>query len=87
MRLFALAFLALMPSIVTAVAIPAESVDIDVRADASDISLLPRGVLEARDSYDCKGSGLCGVINPVICDLAVNQHLIRNDDINYGAPG
>ncbi|KAF5546607.1 hypothetical protein FMEXI_5630 [Fusarium mexicanum] len=50
-------------------------------------SLLPRSKLEARDSYDCNGSGVCGSIPISDCDQAINNRLIRNNDVNYGAPG
>jgi hypothetical protein len=51
-----------------------------------ETSLNPAAVLNKRDSYNCKGSGLCGSTPVKYCDHAVNT-LIRNDDHNYGAPG
>ncbi|KAI1021803.1 hypothetical protein LB505_008864 [Fusarium chuoi] len=54
---------------------------------AEGFSPVPRSKLEARDSYDCNGSGLCGIIPVRDCDQAVNNRLIRNNDVNYGAPG
>jgi len=65
-----IAFIALT----SAVAIPDET------------SLNPAAVLSKRNSYNCKGSGLCGSTPVKYCDQAVNT-LIRNDDHNYGAPG
>ncbi|KAH8203953.1 hypothetical protein TruAng_001895 [Truncatella angustata] len=41
----------------------------------------------ARDAYNCQGSGLCAT-SPNLkrdCDIAVNDMLVRNDDINYGS--
>lgn len=43
--------------------------------------------LVARDTYDCKGSSLCRSLQVRACDDAVNNKIIRNDDVNYGAPG
>ncbi|KAI1082899.1 hypothetical protein F5B20DRAFT_597133 [Whalleya microplaca] len=43
--------------------------------------------IEARDYFDCKGSGLCSSFILGSCDDAANRKLIRNDNINYGAPG
>jgi hypothetical protein len=42
-----------------------------------------------RDGYDCAGSAICGSLANLKrdCDRAVNDHIIRNDDLNYGAPG
>ncbi|KAF5653141.1 hypothetical protein F25303_2571 [Fusarium sp. NRRL 25303] len=54
---------------------------------AEGFSPVPRSKLEARDSYDCNGSGLCGAISVRDCDQAVNNRLIRNNNVNYGAPG
>lgn len=42
--------------------------------------------LNKRDSYDCKGSSSCGLLQVKYCDHAVN-YLIRNDDVNYGSAG
>lgn len=50
-------------------------------------SPLPRSPLEARDSYDCAGSGMCKSLQVRACDDAVNSKIIRNDDVNYGADG
>lgn len=50
-------------------------------------SALPVNPLEARDTYDCKGSSMCKTLQVRACDEAVNSNIIRNDDINYGAPG
>lgn len=50
-------------------------------------SPVPRSVLEARDSYDCKGSSMCSSLNVAACDDAVNSKIIRNDVVNYGADG
>lgn len=47
----------------------------------------PRSPLDKQDSYDCKGSGMCKSLQVRACDNAVNTVLIRNNDINYGAPG
>lgn len=52
-----------------------------------DISPRPRSPLEELDSYDCKGSGLCRSLSLHACDDAVNHKIIRNNDVNYGAPG
>ncbi|KAF5558178.1 hypothetical protein FNAPI_5195 [Fusarium napiforme] len=54
---------------------------------AEGFSPVPRSNLEARDSYDCNGSGLCGAVQVRDCDNAINNRLIRNNDVNYGAPG
>ncbi|KAF4414996.1 hypothetical protein FACUT_13793 [Fusarium acutatum] len=54
---------------------------------AEGFSPVLRSKLEARDSYDCNGSGLCGAIAVRDCDNAINNRLIRNNDVNYGAPG
>jgi hypothetical protein len=45
------------------------------------------GLLAKRDSYDCKGSSMCKSLQVRACDEAVNNKLIRNNDVNYGAPG
>ena len=45
------------------------------------------GLLAKRDSYDCKGSSMCKSLQVRACDEAVNSKLIRNNDVNYGAPG
>ncbi|KAK2134601.1 hypothetical protein NOF04DRAFT_1169750 [Fusarium oxysporum II5] len=60
---------------------------VDGIASSPGFSLAPRSKLETRDSYDCNGSGLCGTISVKNCDDAVNNRLIRNNDVNYGAPG
>jgi hypothetical protein len=66
---------------VTASTIPHSHVEMD-------ISLRPRGpLLEARDTYDCAGSSLCQSLQVRACDDAVNNKLIRNDVVNYGASG
>ena len=46
------------------------------------------GVTLAEPEYICGGSSTCGVDIHFKkwCDEAVNDELIRNDDINYGAP-
>jgi hypothetical protein len=51
-----------------------------------ETSLNPVAVLNKRNSYNCKGSGLCGSTPVKYCDQAVNT-LICNDDHNYRAPG
>ncbi|EXL58562.1 hypothetical protein FOCG_02072 [Fusarium oxysporum f. sp. radicis-lycopersici 26381] len=66
----------------TCLAAPADGID-----SSPGFSLAPRSKLETRDSYDCNGSGLCGTISVKNCDDAVNNRLIRNNDVNYGAPG
>lgn len=45
------------------------------------------GFIVAREAYDCQGSGLCGTTANLKrdCDIAVNDMLVRNDDINYGS--
>ncbi|KAI3319363.1 hypothetical protein HD806DRAFT_539401 [Xylariaceae sp. AK1471] len=54
----------------------------------SDTSLNPAlHLLNARDTYDCSGSGLCQSLQVKYCDQAVNDRIIRNNDVNYGAPG
>lgn len=63
---------------VSATAIPADDFGMSVRA---------RSPLEKRDTYDCSGSSLCGSIPISACDNAVNNEIIRNNDVNYGAPG
>jgi hypothetical protein len=42
----------------------------------------------ADPSYHCDGQAVCGsMVNlEKWCDEAVNDVLIRNDDINYGSP-
>lgn len=50
-------------------------------------SPVPRSPLDKRWSYDCKGSGMCRSLKISACDDAVNHKLIRNNDLNYGAPG
>jgi hypothetical protein len=50
-------------------------------------SPVPRSPLDKRDSYDCQGSGMCKSLQVRACDDAVNNKLIRNDAVNYGAPG
>lgn len=52
-----------------------------------EVSLPPRGVLEARDTYDCAGSSMCKSLKVAACDDAVNSKIIRNDVVNYGAAG
>ncbi len=52
----------------------------------NETSLNPAAVLNKRNSYNCLGSGLCGVTPVKYCDQAVNT-LLRNNDLNYGAPG
>jgi len=53
-----------------------------------EMSLRERSPLEARDdSYDCKGSSVCGTVKVAYCDKAVNENLIRDDVVRYGAPG
>lgn len=37
-------------------------------------------------NYDCRGSVMCGSTPVRVCDIAVNQKLIRADDVYYG-PG
>ncbi|KAI2619622.1 hypothetical protein GGR54DRAFT_639947 [Hypoxylon sp. NC1633] len=37
--------------------------------------------------YDCYGSTMCPVMHVRDCDGAVNDKLIRNDVVNYGAAG
>jgi plasmid rolling circle replication initiator protein Rep len=46
-------------------------------------------ILNKRVTYSCAGSSLCGVQANLRkwCDAAVNSQIIRNDVINYGAPG
>ncbi|KAI7771766.1 hypothetical protein LZL87_006042 [Fusarium oxysporum] len=66
----------------TCLAAPADGID-----SSPGISLVSRNKLEARGSYDCNGSGLCGAIAVRDCDQDVNNRLIRNNDVNYGAPG
>lgn len=86
--LFAIAGFA--ASLVTGAALPfedAEDVATREMADAVGITLRPRGVLQARDSYDCKGSSICSTLNVAACNRAVNDLIIRNNDVNYGAPG
>ena len=53
-------------------------------AETSPVAL---NILQARDNYDCKGSSMCKSLQVRSCDDAVNNKLIRNDDVNYGAPG
>lgn len=46
------------------------------------------GTTLAEPSYHCDGQAVCGsqVNLKKWCDQAVNDNLIRNDDINYGSP-
>ncbi|KAI3558673.1 hypothetical protein CABS01_07360 [Colletotrichum abscissum] len=82
---FSLFFLSALVASCSAVAIPGEhSHEHDL---VMDMSPVPRGVLDKRDSYDCKGSSLCSSLKVAACDDAVNNKLIRNNDVNYGAPG
>ncbi|KZL86276.1 hypothetical protein CI238_09148 [Colletotrichum incanum] len=81
---FSLFFLSALAATCTAVAIPEHDFVPDY---TQNISPVPRGVLDKRDSYDCKGSSMCSSLKVAACDDAVNNKLIRNDDVNYGAPG
>jgi hypothetical protein len=54
---------------------------------AAESSLNLRSSLTVRDTYDCKGSGMCKSLQVRACDDAVNNKIIRNDVVNYGAPG
>jgi hypothetical protein len=65
---------------VTASAIP------EMQTSPRDISPLEnRSILD--DTYDCKGSSMCKSLQVRACDDAVNNKIIRNDDVNYGADG
>lgn len=46
-------------------------------------------IFDRRDTYSCAGSSLCGSAAGLIaaCDYAINYDVIRNDVVNYGAPG
>ncbi|KAK9778067.1 hypothetical protein AB5N19_02550 [Seiridium cardinale] len=44
------------------------------------------GILEGRDTYDKKGSGMCNVLQVKFCDEAVNNFIIR-DDVQRYRPG
>ncbi|KAL6865548.1 hypothetical protein ACO1O0_001642 [Amphichorda felina] len=46
------------------------------------------GITLADPSYSCKGQAVCGsqLHLKKWCDIAVNDKLTRNDDINYGSP-
>ncbi|KAK3326739.1 hypothetical protein B0H66DRAFT_442042, partial [Apodospora peruviana] len=38
-------------------------------------------------TYDCKGSAMCAPMEVKYCDGAVNDKLVRNDDLNYATGG
>lgn len=81
---FSLFFLSALVASAAAVVIPDHAHEHDFEADVSPV---PGNVLDKRDSYDCKGSSMCSTLQVRACDDAVNSKLIRNDDVNYGAPG
>ncbi|KAF6838782.1 hypothetical protein CPLU01_02315 [Colletotrichum plurivorum] len=81
---FSLFFLSALVASAAAVVIPDHAHEHDFEADVSPV---PGNPLEKRDSYDCKGSSMCSSLQVRACDDAVNNKLIRNDDVNYGAPG
>ena len=80
---FKIAAILAFVAVSTASALP-ETVDQSTEFNATEDSW---SLLEARDTYDCKGSSLCSSLNVAACDTAVNNNIIRKDDINYGAPG
>ncbi|KAK6069392.1 hypothetical protein SCUP234_10704 [Seiridium cupressi] len=41
------------------------------------------GILEGRDTYDKKGSGMCSSLQVKFCDEAVNNYIIRDDAQRY----
>lgn len=63
-------------------AIPHAHVEVDAKT-----SPRLKSPLFARDTYDCKGSSLCSSLQVSFCDDAVNNKIIRNNNVNYGAPG
>ncbi|KAH6843424.1 hypothetical protein B0I37DRAFT_418525 [Chaetomium sp. MPI-CAGE-AT-0009] len=77
---FDIASVLVFAAMATASAIPHEHVE-----DLS--SPVPRSPLDKRDSYDCKGSSMRSSLQVRACDDAVNNKIIRNDAVNYGAPG
>lgn len=81
---FSLFFLSALVASAAAVVIPDHVHEHDFEAD---VSPAPASILEKRDSYDCKGSSMCSSLQVRACDDAVNNKLIRNDGVNYGAPG
>ncbi|KAH6693628.1 hypothetical protein F5X68DRAFT_247988 [Plectosphaerella plurivora] len=81
---FSLFALAALAATVTGSAIPVDHTHEHVH---EDVSLVPRSPLDKRDSFDCKGSSMCATLNVAACNNAVNFRLIRNNDVNYGAPG
>ncbi|KAK8093281.1 uncharacterized protein PG998_014682 [Apiospora kogelbergensis] len=44
-------------------------------------------IIEARDTFDCKGSSVCRTIPVKFCDETVNLRIKRTDEVLYGAPG
>jgi hypothetical protein len=69
-------------AVATASAIPHDHHEVDHLT-----SPVSRSSLDKRDSYDCKGSSMCSSLQVRACDDAVNNRLIRNDVVNYGASG
>ncbi|KAK4185498.1 hypothetical protein QBC35DRAFT_476314 [Podospora australis] len=77
-----------LTSATLASAIPAALDNTDI-ADSSEVddTITTTPFLTKRDWFDHKGSGMCKSMNVRACDIAVNDRIIRNNDLNYGAPG
>lgn len=75
--------------IVSALVLAASSTAIPHAHEDTETSPVLRSPLEKRDTYDCKGSSFCGsaTLSVADCDNAVNNKIIRNNDVNYGASG
>lgn len=73
--------------IVSALVVSVSSTAIPHVHEDSETSPARRSPLEKRDTYDCSGSSLCSSLSVASCDDAVNNKIIRNDVVNYGAPG
>jgi hypothetical protein len=73
-----------LASIVSASAIPETSSALAVPETSSSLAILSKRV-----TYSCKGNALCGATANLRawCDITVNDKIIRNDVVNYGAGG
>ncbi|KAI9167996.1 hypothetical protein HJFPF1_04140 [Paramyrothecium foliicola] len=87
MRFNLLTFVACVASGAVGSAIPHDHAEHAIRSEDLRTSPNPRSQIEIRDSFDCKGSSICSTMPVASCDRAVNFNLIRDDGVNYGAPG